>query len=219
MMLDGEKKPPLLESELNSGAQHPHVSHHASGPRLEALRRRDARERISPRKTSGPASLSFAQERLWFFDQLVPGCPAYNSFRALRLTGQLDVAVLQRTLDALMLRHEALRTTFSLADSYPTQIVNPADSASLVTEDLSMLSADEQATTLTERVVEAARRPFDLARDPLLRSVLLRLNEQEHVLVLVIHHIAFDAWSGTVLLREFMALYDAFVDGTGGAFR
>ncbi len=218
MMLDGEKKPPLLESELNSGAQHPHVSHHASGPRLEALRRRDARERISPRKTSGPAPLSFAQERLWFFDQLVPGCPAYNSFRALRLTGQLDVAVLQRTLDALMLRHEALRTTFSLADSYPTQIVNPADSASLVTEDLSMLSADELANALTERVVEAARRPFDLARDPLLRSVLLRLNEQEHVLVLVIHHIAFDAWSGTVLLREFMALYDAFSTGQEAPF-
>jgi amino acid adenylation domain-containing protein len=174
-----------------------------------------ARQRIARRKSSGPVPLSFVQERLWFFDQLAPGCPAYNSFRALRLTGSLDIATLQRTIDALLERHEALRTTFPLVDGAPTQVVNPATSAALRIDDLSMFSEDEQALAVRARIVAAARAPFDLAHDSLFRTVLLRLGEQEHVLLLVLHHIIFDGWSAQVLITEFSAIYTAFLAEEG----
>ncbi|HEY1388132.1 MAG TPA: amino acid adenylation domain-containing protein, partial [Ktedonobacterales bacterium] len=171
------------------------------------------RRRIATRNSAGPAPLSFAQERLWFFDQLVPGCPAYNSYRALRLTGSLDITTLGRTLDALIARHEALRTTFPMIDDSPVQLVNPAISAPLTVDDLSMFSGDEQAAALRTRIVAAARAPFDLAHHSLFRSVLLRLGAEEHALVLVMHHIIFDGWSAQVLVRELSAIYTAFAAG------
>jgi amino acid adenylation domain-containing protein len=177
------------------------------------LGRAGARERIAARTTAGPAPLSFVQERLWFFDQLVPGCPAYNSIRALRLTGPLNISGLQRSLDALVERQEALRTTFPVVDGYPAQVVNPAAAVSLPIHDLSALRADERAAALRAQMVEEARRPFDLANDLLLRASLVRLDAQEHVLMLVTHHIVFDAWSGGVVLRELTALYDGFAVG------
>lgn len=218
MLLDGERKPPRLDSDQYPGAQGPDAVHHAQTVEQKTVSRRNTRERITPRKTSGYAPLSFVQERLWFFDQLVPGNPAYNSFRALHLVGALDVPALQRALDALVLRHEALRTTFPLVDGKPAQIVHPASSASLVVEDLSALSADEQAPALTERVVATSRQSFDLTHDSLLRSVLIRLGEDDHVLVLVTHHIVFDGWSGSVLIREFSDIYDAFATGQATPF-
>ncbi len=109
--------------------------------------------------------------------------------------------------------HDAARRLaydFPLTNGYPSQVVNPGSPASLVMNDLSTLSADAQAAMLNECVVAEARRIFDLAHDSLLRCVLFRLHEQAHVLLLVTHHIVFDAWSAMVLLREFLAIYDAF---------
>lgn len=213
MLSDREKMKPDLDRDLDPDAPGSDTLPITPAARRATATRRSARDRITPRETSGPAPLSFVQERLWFFDQLVPGCPAYNSFRALRLSGPLELSTLQRTLDTLLLRHDALRTTFPLVNVHPVQIVNPAGSAALVVEDLSALGADEQTATLNDRVVAVARQPFNLARDSLLRSVLFRLHEDDHVLVLVTHHIVFDAWSAHVLLREFSGIYDAFSTG------
>src|SRR5262249_18456694 len=125
-----------------------------------------ARSRIIPRAEVESAPLSFVQERLWFFDQFVPGCPAYNSFRALRLGGPLDISALQRTLDALVARHETLRTTFPVVGGSPRQEVNQARPVPLPVLDLGNLCEDERDAALREQVVPAARQPFDLSRDP-----------------------------------------------------
>src|SRR5215207_5363059 len=161
-----------------------------------------------PRRTgSGPAPLSFAQQRLWFLERLDQGTPLHNMSRLIRLRGTLDVAVLHRTLEAIVARHEALRTTIVAADGVPMQIVSPPSTVPLGITDLRGLAQPAREAEAHRLVSEEARRPFDLTHGPLFRTVLLRLDDREHLLVLSMHHIISDGWSREVLSREFTSFY------------
>src|SRR6476469_4768333 len=179
----------------------------------------DAGERIPVRIAGGPIPLSFAQQRLWFLDRFMPGNSFYNTSTALRLRGALNIAALEGSLTEMVRRHEALRTTFGSVDGQPVQIVAPPPGAAggvavhLRLEDLSALPASEGEATATRLANEEARRPFDLASGPLLRAALLRLGEQDSVLLLTMHHIISDGWSMGVFFRELSALYAAFATG------
>ncbi|MDT5269206.1 MAG: hypothetical protein QOH49_1392 [Acidobacteriota bacterium] len=166
----------------------------------------------APRDSDLP--LSFAQQRLWFIDQLEPGSFYYNIPVALRLKGALDVSALVHTLDEVVRRHESLRTTFSEADGGPVQIIHPALPQSLKVVDLSGIGDAEQREGEARRLAgEEARQPFDLSTGPLLRASLLKLSDEEHVLLFTMHHIVSDGWSMGVLVREVSALYAAFAQG------
>ncbi|SDF39524.1 AMP-binding enzyme, partial [Myxococcus virescens] len=161
----------------------------------------------------GALPLSFAQQRLWFLDQLEPGSAFYNVPVAVRLTGVLDIAALRRSFDELVRRHESLRTTFRAQDGMPVQIVS--DTASTRLEVLARGTPDDGEGGLeTKRLVEReALRPFNLETGPLLRAALLKEGEEAHVLVLVMHHIVSDGWSMGVLVRELVSLYEAYSEG------
>jgi amino acid adenylation domain-containing protein len=163
---------------------------------------------------TGDLPLSFAQQRLWFIDQLQPGNTLYNVPLALTLEGTLDELALQRGFNELVRRHEALRTTFRIEAGQPVQEIHPTLSVPLQKVNLSTLEEDDLRHAEAVRLVtEESRRPFDLARGPLLRTLLLKLGEREHVLVLHLHHIVSDGWSMGVLVRELTALYEAFRRG------
>jgi|GEM_PF-313343 len=169
-----------------------------------------AAERILPQpRGAGSLPLSFAQERLWFIDQLQPGTPAYNIPAALRLRGPLRAGLLARSLAAVEQRHETLRTHFVARGGVPYQVVAAHAAVRLPRLDLSRLPPAERSTETARRVAGEARRPFALGRGPLLRGLLLRLDAAEHVLVLTCHHIIADGWSLGVLLREMAAIYAA----------
>jgi amino acid adenylation domain-containing protein len=160
-----------------------------------------------------PLPLSFAQQRLWFLDQLEPGTPFYNIPAAVRLRGRLDTSALERAFAELARRHESLRTTFVVVGDEPAQVVAPDSGLRLQLEDLTRLSAAEREAEVTRLAAEEAQEPFDLAAGPLLRLRALRLSDEEHVLLLTMHHIISDGWSMGVLIREVAALYDAFTRG------
>jgi NAD(P)-dependent dehydrogenase (short-subunit alcohol dehydrogenase family) len=157
----------------------------------------------------GPIPASFAQQRLWYLDQLDPGNPSYNIPTAVGLEGRLDRSALQRALDELVRRHEALRTTFGSEDGVPYQVIAPRLELPLPLEDLSSLDGEERARLAELRIREQAEAPFDLANGPLIRAKLLRLSEREHDLLLTVHHIIADGWSVGILIRELTALYEA----------
>ena len=159
------------------------------------------------------APLSFAQQRLWFLDQLTPGKALYNLPLALDLDGPVDVETLRRALDEIVRRHEPLRTVFPSVGGRPYQDVLGHRAFELPVDDLSHLSPDEQHAVLNQRIVEEVRRPFDLTAGPIIRGSLLRLDSNRHVLVLVVHHISFDGWSTGVFFRELTALYAALGSG------
>ncbi|HEU4559522.1 MAG TPA: condensation domain-containing protein, partial [Longimicrobium sp.] len=161
---------------------------------------------IHPRGSDAPAPLSFAQERLWFLDRLEPGSAAYNIPAALRLTGALDGRALERALGEIVRRHEALRTVFADADGSPVQVIEPFGGLALPVEDLSALGEADREAAVARRTADEARRPFDLSAGPLFRAALLRLGEEEHVLLLSMHHIVSDGWSMGVFFRELSAL-------------
>ncbi|HEX3131500.1 MAG TPA: amino acid adenylation domain-containing protein [Thermoanaerobaculia bacterium] len=175
--------------------------------RIDAARQGEPVPPIQPVPRGGELPASFAQERLWFLDQL--GDPGdvgavYNVPAGLRLRGRLSVPSLAAALNGIVRRHEALRTTFALADeARVVQIVSPAPDLALPIVDLRGMPEEE---TLRVAAAEAAR-PFDLARGPLLRVLLLRTGEEDHLLVLAMHHIVADGWTLGVLLRELARLY------------
>ncbi|ADO72626.1 non-ribosomal peptide synthetase [Stigmatella aurantiaca] len=160
------------------------------------------------RKKSFP--LSFGQQRLWVLDQLEPGSPLYNVPGALRLSGQLNVSALERSLGEIVARHEALRTTFAQDEGLPVQRIGEAGAVPLEVVDLSRLESAARGAELQRLGSEEARKPFDLSRGPLLRARLLKLEPTEHVLLLTMHHIVSDAWSVGVCFRELGVLYSAF---------
>ncbi|WP_260963317.1 non-ribosomal peptide synthetase, partial [Pseudomonas citri] len=161
---------------------------------------------------SAPLALSFAQQRLWFLDQLDSGAgSAYHMPAALLLRGELDRAALKAALDRLVARHESLRTTFARHGEQPVQIIAPADSGfALAEQDLRSLPY-EQASQSAARIGNSeALAPFDLNKGPLIRGRLLRLADDEHLLLITQHHIISDGWSVGVLVKELAALYRAF---------
>ena len=161
---------------------------------------------------AAPLPLSFAQERLWFIGQMLPESAAYNVPLALELLGPVDAAALERAVGEVVRRHEALRTVIVQEGGGAVQRVEPFTGFHLPVSDLTAWPGDRQDEA--QRLLDAdARAPFVLAEGPVLRARLLRLEAEDHVLSLVIHHVATDLWSGGVLLRELAALYDAFRAG------
>jgi alpha-ketoglutarate-dependent taurine dioxygenase len=156
--------------------------------------------------------LSFAQERLWFLDQLEPGSPSYNVSVAVALEGELDVAALEQAFAALVARHESLRTTFETRGDHVVQVIGAVPDHRMSVVDLEACTPEERRAAILRLGQEEAHRPFDLRSGPLVRLTLFT-GPAEHVLLLVQHHIVSDGWSLGVLVREISALYEAFAAG------
>jgi amino acid adenylation domain-containing protein/non-ribosomal peptide synthase protein (TIGR01720 family)/FkbM family methyltransferase len=166
---------------------------------------------ISRRTMEDGLPLSFAQQRLWFLDQLDPGNTGYVMDTAVRLSGSLDVSALERTLNEIIRRHEILRTHFESVEGQPVQVITHAAFVHLPLIDLSALPPTE-GEALSQQLRDAdSLRLFDLNRGPLLRATLLRLHATEHVLLFAMHHIISDAWSMGLLVREVAVIYAAFL--------
>jgi amino acid adenylation domain-containing protein len=168
---------------------------------------------IKPVPRDSHLPLSFAQQRLWFIDQLDPGNSAYNFPIAVRLKGSLNLLALEQSLNEVVRRHEALRTTFSIVDGQPSQVIAARLTIKLPVVDLRELPETERESEVHRLVIEEARRPFDLAHGPLLRTSVLQLAEEEQVGLLTMHHIVSDGWSTGILIREMAVLYQAFCSG------
>nr|WP_275900411.1 non-ribosomal peptide synthetase [Pyxidicoccus trucidator] len=192
-------------------------------PTIAQLAQRIARARVHTAGTHAPPltraardsalPLSFAQQRLWFLEQLAPGNTVYNVPSAVRLTGSLDVSALQRAFDDLVRRHESLRTVFQVVNGEPVQVITTRGPDPLHTVDLSSLPETVRDTEARRRALDESQRPFNLEQGPLLRTTVLKLSAQEHVLVLVMHHIISDGWSMGLLVHEIAQLYSAFSQG------
>ncbi|HEX2094621.1 MAG TPA: amino acid adenylation domain-containing protein, partial [Longimicrobiaceae bacterium] len=167
-----------------------------------------------PRRIPGErCPLSFSQQRLWFVDRYEPGSAAYHALSVVRFDGALDVEALRSALDGVVARHEALRTVFAERGGEAEQVVLPPLRVPFRVEDLGAPAAGEVEEEVERRVRREARLPFDLTEGPLVRAVLLRTAADRHHLVLTLHHIAGDAWSRGILVREVSALYGARVRG------
>ncbi|MEU4995761.1 amino acid adenylation domain-containing protein [Streptomyces sp. NPDC021622] len=162
---------------------------------------------------TGVLPASCAQERLWFMDQLNPGDPRYNVPVFDRIRGPLDPRALSRALDALVARHEVLRTLITAPDGAPRQEIRPPEPVPLPLVDLTGLPAEAREAELTRLVREEYRRPFDLAEGPVIRAHLVRLAPQDHALLLSLHHIVHDGWSLGLFNVDFAAFYEAFAAG------
>ena len=170
-------------------------------------------QRIPRRRPASSAPLSFSQQRLWFLDQYEPNSSVYNVPSALRLKGTLNVGALEHSLNEIIRRHESLRTTFSRMDGEPVQVIAPALSLAVSVVDLRVHPESEREQEARRLASEEAQRPFNLAQGPLFRATLIRLGDDDHILVLTMHHIVSDGWSTGVLYRELSALYEAFSQG------
>lgn len=155
---------------------------------------------------------SFAQQRLWFLDQLAPGNPFYNVSTALCLTGSLKFTALKQTFNEIVRRHETLRTTFVMVEQQPVQAIAPSVTIPLPLIDLRNFESQERETQVQQIVTQEAQHPFNLTTGPLLRVKLLQLDEAEYLLLLNLHHIVADGWSIGVLIRELGILYTAFAE-------
>ncbi len=167
----------------------------------------------SRRQGLGDLPLSYAQQRLWFLDQLQPGNPFYNLPGAVRLRGPFDEGCLGRALTEIVRRHESLRTSFPSVDGRPVQRIGPAAVFPLPVVDLSTLPEGERRLAARALLAAEGRHAFDLAAGPLVHTVLLRMGPGERILVFALHHIVSDAWSMRILIRELTALYQAFLQG------
>ncbi|MFL6286495.1 MAG: amino acid adenylation domain-containing protein, partial [Pyrinomonadaceae bacterium] len=193
-------------------------------PTVEALARYVASARgadstqppaITGAERGGELPASYAQQRLWLIEQLEPGSAAYNVPSAARLRGRLDTEALAGALREIVRRHESLRTRFTSVDGRPVQVIEQGVELEVPTVDLTAMSEEEREERAKELAREEARRPFDLSCAPLIRATLLRLSDEEHVLLLTMHHIVSDGWSMGVLVRELRSLYEAFAGGQG----
>src|SRR5262249_47972231 len=165
---------------------------------------------LGRRDRVGRLRLSYAQQRLWFLDQLEPGSIAYNLPAAVHLGGALKVRALERALSEIVRRHEALRTRFPSVDGEPAQVIREAEPLTWPFIDLSGLSPERGREEARRLALREARRPFDLAAGPLLRASLVLLGPEKHLALLTMHHIVSDGWSMGVLIREVGALYGAY---------
>ncbi|MEU1805438.1 non-ribosomal peptide synthase/polyketide synthase [Streptomyces sp. NPDC019937] len=168
---------------------------------------------IPPAPRDQRLPLSAAQRRLWFLDDLTSGGTEYNTGAGLRLRGPLDTGALSRALATLTARHDALRTTFVTVDGHGVQQVAEHGTVPLAHADLGELPAAERDAAVEQLLTDELNRPYDLAEGPLTRALLIRLADDDHVLLLAQHHIVTDGWSVGILVRELTALYEAEVTG------
>jgi acyl carrier protein len=184
---------------------------------LKALREEAVRTQepnvISRQLQQNAAPLSFGQQRLWLLDQLQQDSCAYNEAAAMRLVGCLNVAALEQALNEIVRRHEALRTTFSVVDGQPVQVITPSLTMDLPVMNLGELPESVRSQKVQQLIAEWSQQRFDLAQSPLLRWMLLQLDEQEYLLLLSTHHIVTDGWSVGVFFQELATLYNAFSQG------
>lgn len=156
---------------------------------------------------------SFAQRRLWFLHQLDPSSAAYNITAPLHISGSLNVEILRRSLNEVVQRHESLRTTFRSVHGEPVQVVARSQTVELEIIDLGLRNAAEREKETHSLILREAQRAFDLVQGPLMRAALLRRGEQDHILLLNMHHIISDGWSLSILMREVSIIYDALTAG------
>ena len=168
---------------------------------------------ILPVSRENHLPLSFAQQRLWFIEQLQPNNAAYNITSAVRVLGNLNITALESCFNAIINRHESLRTAFTTVDGLPTQVITENLQLSLRVIDLQTLSKSDRETQIQQFINKETLQPFDLSQVPLLRVILLKLSATEYVVIFTMHHIISDAWSTAVIIREILALYLAFAEG------
>jgi amino acid adenylation domain-containing protein len=168
---------------------------------------------VIPRSITEPAPLSFAQERLWFLEQLEPASAVYNICRASRILGKLNPSAIESSLNEIVRRHKVLRSSIRVADGRPVQVVQPPFELNLSVMDLHATSDVEREPEIRQRIQQAAESPFDFAAGRFLRAHVLRVADDEHVLILATHHIVSDAWSMGILTRELWSLYEAYAEG------
>ncbi|MDX6695902.1 MAG: hypothetical protein QOF02_3505, partial [Blastocatellia bacterium] len=174
-----------------------------------------SKQQIPRRAAADNSPLSYAQQRLWFIHQLDPSSPAYNVPLAVRLTGRLNLHAFQQALTEVVRRHESLRTRFRLYTNEPVQEILPSpETWPLPLIDLSAISSDKREAQARRLIEAEARRPFDLAQGPVMRTHLLRLSTEQHIVLLNMHHIVSDGWSLQVLFQEVVNLYAAFSAGS-----
>lgn len=168
---------------------------------------------IAGRSQATAPRLSFAQERLWFLDQLLPDSPVFNVPIAVRLSTPIDLSALQRSLKEIARRHEVFRTTFITVEGKPEPVISADLDLQLALIDLTTLREPEREAAARRLIKEEAQRPFDLARGPLIRTGLIRLSEQESIFLLTMHHIISDGWSIVLFFQELSALHRGFANG------
>ncbi|WP_189532187.1 condensation domain-containing protein, partial [Streptomyces roseolilacinus] len=181
--------------------------------RLGGGRSRGRRPAIPPADRNGTLRLSFGQQQMWFLNRLDPDSAEYLVPLAFRIRGALDAPALERAWDALLARHEVLRTRYTTTGGEPAQIIDPPAPAGLPLDPQTGVPAAERERRAADFVARASRTPFDLEHDWPVRARLLRIAQDDHLLSVVFHHIAFDAWSTRVLLAELTSLYEAFAGG------
>src|ERR1051325_6048143 len=174
------------------------------------IRRKAPQPQLTAKERREPARASFAQERLWFLQQLEPKSAAYNVPRAIRILGNLNLKVLEQSVNEIIARHEPLRTRFSLIEGELRQVVTEGSPIQIPVQDLSHLPVEECRVEAKKLSRVEAGIPFDLNSGPIVRASVLRLRAEEHLLLLTMHHIVSDAWSATIFFAELITLYKAF---------
>jgi amino acid adenylation domain-containing protein len=208
-----------IEGPLRLLFEHPTPARLAEVVEAEMRAGREPLPPVRPRVIGANAPLSFAQQRLWILDKLEPNSANYNLPSALLIEGNLNVAALEQSLNEIVRRHEVLRTTFTLVEGEPAQLIRPSVPIELSFLDLSQSSEEEREAEARRLAREEAEQPFDLVRGPLFRAGLVRLSEREHVLLVTLHHIVADGWSITVLVQELGVLYAAYCSGEKSSLR
>ena len=170
---------------------------------------------IEPIPRDGELPLSFAQQRLWFLDQLQPGSAFYNIPMALRIKGNLQYDAMNQTIAEIIQRHEVLRTTFENVEGKPRVVIHPPEPVTVPITDLQDLPEAERETRARELAKAEAQAPFDLAKGPLFRVQLLKLAEDDHIALVTMHHIISDGWSMAIFVREVGLLYPKYIKGNG----
>jgi amino acid adenylation domain-containing protein len=175
------------------------------------------KQAIQKRNQADPLPLSFAQQRLWFLEQMNPGSPAYNIPSAVLMKGRLDLNALTESFNQVIRRHEVLRTVFRMTDGRPFQVILPELKINMPVYDLTGVSGEDQMEEAGKIITEDNLKPYDLNNGPLIRILLIKLQEEENVLCLNMHHIISDGWTLQILMREVSALYSACSSGKASA--
>jgi hypothetical protein len=207
-------KDEILPSRVElSGSHRALLEERLQRARQTNTRTAEARTSIPRRTARGDVPLSFAQERLWFLDQLEPGSAVYNVCQAVRMRGTLDLVALEKSLNEIVRRHEILRTNFVASEGRAVQVIAPERAINVTVVDLCAWRDGTGEEEVERRLQEESRRPFDFATDLLLRALVIRISASEHILMLTMHHIISDGWSIGVLFRELASLYTSACTG------